>query len=147
MKTYSAKPSDVVRKWHLVDASTAPVGRLATEVATLLTGKYKPMYTPHIDCGDYVVVINADNLKVTGKKMSDKVYYHHTSYPGGIKAATLSEKMIKNSASVIENAVRGMIPANKLRDARMARLKVYGGSEHQNTAQQPQEYKLKEAKK
>lgn len=146
MKTYSAKPSDVTRKWYVIDASDASLGRVATQVATLLTGKNKPQYTPHIDCGDYVIIVNADNLVVTGKKLTDKVYYRHTGFPGGIKDATLAEKMAKDSTDVIFKAVRGMIPANKLRDERLKRLKIYAGTEHNHSAQKPEVLSLKEGK-
>lgn len=143
MKTYSAKPSEVERKWYVVDASELPLGRLSTQVASLLTGKGKPMFTSHVDCGDYVVVINADQLVVTGNKREGKVYYQHSGYPGGLKEATLNEKMVKDSTQVITHAIRGMIPANKLRDGRLARLKVYPGNEHAHTAQQPQTISFK----
>lgn len=146
MKTYSAKPTEVTRKWYVLDASKASLGRLSTQVADLLTGKTKPQYTPHIDCGDYVIVINADNLVVTGTKATDKIYYRHTGFPGGIKQATLAEKMEKDSTDVIVKAVRGMLPVNKLRDGRLARLKVYAGAEHNHTAQQPEVIDVKEGK-
>ncbi len=146
MSTYSAKPTEVTRAWHLVDASTATLGRVAGDVAQLLTGKGKPMFTKHIDCGDFVVVINAGNIKVTGNKMEDKVYYRHTGYPGGIKDRTLREQMEKDPTEAIIKAVRGMLPVNKLRDDRLKRLKVYAGEEHNHAAQKPVEYKLKEAK-
>lgn len=141
MKTFSAKPSDVHRIWHIVDASEIPLGRLATQVATLLTGKYKPLFTPHIDCGDYVIVTNAEKLVVTGNKENKKVYYRHTGHPGGIKETKLNKM---NPELVIEKAVRGMIPANKLRDGRLARLKVYAGEEHNHSAQKPVKFILKE---
>ncbi len=146
MSTYSAKSTEVTRTWHLVDASTATLGRVAGDVAQLLTGKGKPMFTKHIDCGDFVVVINAGNIKVTGNKMEDKVYYRHTGYPGGIKDRTLREQMEKDPTEAIIKAVRGMLPVNKLRDDRLKRLKVYAGEEHNHAAQKPVEYKLKEAK-
>ena len=145
-KTYSAKLTDVKRAWHVVDASSAPLGRLATEVATLLIGKHKPMYTPHIDCGDYVIVVNAAKLQVTGKKHEQKIYYRHSGYPGGIKQATLREKLDKDAADVIVRAVRGMIPSNKLRAGRLARLKVYNGNKHEHEAQKPKQHDLKETK-
>lgn len=141
-KTYSAKPAEVVRRWHIVDASLIPFGRLSTQVATLLMGKHKPMYTPHIDCGDYVIVINAASLVSTGNKLIDKKYYRHTGFPGGIKESTLGKKVAENPESVIRAAVKGMIHANKLRPDRMARLKVYSGSEHNHAAQKPIEFKL-----
>jgi len=146
MKTYSAKPTDVKREWYVVDASEAPLGRLATEVAQLLIGKGKPQFTKHIDCGDYVVVINAANLQVTGKKMEDKMYYQHSGYPGGLKEANLTKVMVKDPSMPIVKAVRGMLPVNKLRDGRLARLKVYAGSDHNHAAQGPKTINLKEAK-
>lgn len=147
MKTYSAKPSDVTRKWYVVDASEATLGRVATQVATLLTGKGKPMFTHHIDVGDFVVVVNADNLVVTGNKLEDKMYYRHSHYPGGLTEMQLKDKMAKDSAEVITHAVRGMLPVNKLRDGRLARLKVYSGMEHNHAAQKPEKFPLKEGKK
>lgn len=146
MKTYSAKPSDVTRAWYVIDASEAPLGRVATRIATLLTGKEKPQFTSHIDCGDNVIVINAQNLVVTGKKMTDKIYYKHSNYPGGLKEATLAEKLEKNPSEVIEKAVYGMLPVNKLRADRMKRLKVYANNEHNHTAQKPVTISLKEGK-
>lgn len=146
MKTYSAKPSDITRAWYVIDASEVPLGRLATRVATLLTGKTKPQFTSHIDCGDFVVVINADKLVVTGDKLNKKIYYRHSGFPGGIKDTTLSEKMAKDSTDVIYKAIRGMLPVNKLRDERLKRLKIYAGSEHNHDAQKPQTLSLKEGK-
>jgi large subunit ribosomal protein L13 len=146
MKTYSAKPSDVVRQWYLVDVSEVPLGRAATQIATLLTGKGKPQFTKHIDCGDYVIVINAGSIIATGDKMVSKKYYHHSGYPGGLREATLAEKLVKNPSFAIEHAVRGMLPVNKLRDGRLARLKVYADSEHNHEAQKPQKISLKEGK-
>jgi large subunit ribosomal protein L13 len=146
MKTYSAKPSDVTRQWYVVDASEATLGRVATQVAKLLTGKDKPMFTKHIDCGDYVVVVNASNIKVTGNKMNDKMYYRHSHFPGGLKEATLAEKMEKDPTHALTHAVRGMLPVNKLRDARLARLKVYAGADHAHDAQKPQAISVKEGK-
>jgi large subunit ribosomal protein L13 len=146
MKTYSAKPSEVTRKWYVVDASEAPLGRVATQVASLLTGKGKPQFTKHIDCGDFVVVINAKDTVVTGDKMAKKVYYRHSSYPGNLHEATLAEKMEKDPTFAISNAVRGMLPVNKLRDGRLLRLKVYAGSEHQHEAQKPVPISVKDNK-
>lgn len=143
MKTYSAKPSEVVRSWYVIDASEAPLGRISTKIATLLTGKGKPMFTQHIDCGDYVVVVNADKLVVTGNKLVDKKYYRHSEYPGNLKTATLAEKMEKDSTDVIRLAVRGMLPVNKLRDGRLERLKIYAGEEHNHAAQSPQKVSVK----
>ncbi|HEY5442316.1 MAG TPA: 50S ribosomal protein L13 [Candidatus Saccharimonadales bacterium] len=146
MKTYSAKPSDVTRQWYVIDASEAPLGRLATRIATLLTGKSKPQFTKHIDCGDYVIVINAAQTVATGDKLNKKVYYSHSNYPGGLKSATLAEKMAKDPTFAITNAVRGMLPVNRLRDERLQRLKVYAGAEHQHAPQQPTAISIKEIK-
>ncbi len=142
MKTYSAKPSDVTRKWYVLDASELPVGRLATVAATLLTGKGKTTFTKHIDTGDFVVVVNADKLVVTGKKLEDKMYYKHSGFPGGLTETKLRHQLDKDSTQVIIHAVRGMLPVNKLRDARLARLKVYAGEEHNHNAQKPEKFNL-----
>lgn len=147
MKTYSAKPTDVVRKWYVLDASETTVGRLSTKAAKLLTGKDKPMFTHHTDCGDYVVIVNADKLQVTGTKLTDKKYYHHSHFPGGLKETTLAEKMAGGkSTEVLEHAIRGMLPVNKLRDGRLARLKIYAGAEHNHEAQKPEAISAKEGK-
>ncbi len=146
MKTYSAKPSDVTRKWYVIDASQAPLGRVATQIATLLTGKGKPMFTHHIDTGDFVVVINAQDTVVTGKKLEDKRYYRHSHFPGGLKEATLKEKMEQDPTHALFHAVRGMLPVNKLRDARLERLKIYAGPEHKHEAQKPEVISVKEGK-
>ncbi len=143
MKTYSQKPSEVSRRWVLFDASELPLGRLATEIAKYLTGKYKPTYTPHIDGGDYVVVINAAQTVVTGNKETDKIYYHHTGFPGGIKDATLAEVRERAPERIIENAVKGMLPKNKLQAERMKRLRIFAGSEHDHTAQTPEKVEVK----
>lgn len=145
-KTYSAKPADVTRQWYVVDASEATLGRVATQVATLLTGKGKPQFTKHIDCGDYVIVINAKNLKVTGDKLRTKKYYHHSGHPGGLHERTLSEQLELDPTKAVEHAIRGMLPVNKLRDERLARLKIYAGNEHKHEAQQPVTISVKEAK-
>jgi large subunit ribosomal protein L13 len=147
MKTYSAKPSEVTRKWYIVDASEATLGRVATKVAKLLTGKEKPMFTQHIDCGDYVVVINAKDIKVTGDKLEQKMYYHHSHFPGGLKEATLADKMEKDPTYAIFHAVRGMLPVNKLRDGRLLRLKVYADADHKHDPQKPELISVKEGKK
>jgi len=146
MKTFSAKPTDVTRQWYVVDASEAPMGRIATKVATLLTGKGKPQFTKHIDCGDHVIIINAEKIVATGDKADKKVYYRHTGYPGGIKDATLGEKQAKDPTFAIAHAVRGMLPVNKLRAERLKRLKVYAGSDHQHEAQKPTLISVKDAK-
>jgi len=146
MKTYSAKPTDVTRKWYVIDASQAPLGRVATQIAKLLTGKDKPMFTHHIDTGDYVIVINAAKLQVTGQKMDTKMYYSHSGHPGGLKEATMREKQAKDPTFAINHAVRGMLPVNKLRDGRLARLKIYADAEHNHEAQKPEVISVKEAK-
>lgn len=143
MKTYSAKPSEVTRRWILIDASEAPLGRISTVIATYLTGKNKPMYTPHIDCGDYVVVVNAGKLQVTGDKMEAKKYYSYSGFPGGLKEATLSEKLAKDPSKVIEAAVKGMLPKNKLAPGRLARLRVFTDENHGHTAQKPEKVEVK----
>ncbi|HWV45341.1 MAG TPA: 50S ribosomal protein L13 [Nitrospira sp.] len=142
-KTYSQKPVEVTRRWILVDASEAPVGRVATQIATYLTGKYKPTYTPHIDGGDYVVVINAKDAVFTGKKETDKKYYRHSGFPGGIKDATVQEVREKAPERLLEAAVRGMLPKNKLAAERMKRLRVFAGSDHAHTAQSPEKVEVK----
>jgi large subunit ribosomal protein L13 len=137
MKTYSAKPTEVTREWYVLDASEAPLGRLSTKIATLLTGKGKPMFTHHIDCGDNVIVINAEKLVVTGNKMTDKMYYRHSQYPGSLKEATLAKKMEQDPTDVIKLSVKGMLPKNKLMPERLARLRIVVGSEHGHEAQKP----------
>jgi large subunit ribosomal protein L13 len=146
MKTYSAKPTEVVRKWYLLDASELPLGRLSTQAAKLLTGKDKPMFTKHIDCGDFVVVINSDKSVFTGNKLEDKKYYHHSLYPGGLKTASLQEKLDQDSTKVVRQAIRGMLPVNKLRDGRLERLKIYKDENHQHNAQSPEKISLKAGK-
>lgn len=142
-KTYSQKPSEVTRRWILIDASSAPLGRVSTEIAKYLIGKYKPSYTPHIDGGDYVVVINAKDTVVTGDKETGKIYYRHSGFPGGIKDATLKEVREKFPERIIENAVKGMLPKNKLAAERMKRLKIFAGEEHAHTAQTPEKVEVK----
>ena len=142
-KTFSAKPTDIERSWYVIDAADAPLGRLSTKIATLLTGKGKPMFTSHIDCGDYVVVINADNLVVTGEKQTDKIYYRHSGYVGNLKEASLKDKQAKKSGEVIRLAVKGMLPKNKLIDERLKRLKIYAGAEHAHTPQNPKKVEVK----
>lgn len=136
-KTFSQKPVDVTRKWVLVDAADATLGRVATTIAKYLIGKYKPSYTAHVDGGDYVVVVNAGKLVVTGNKLEDKKYYRHSGYPGGIKERTLQEQLNIDPTKVIYDAVQGMLPKNKLIEGRVKRLKVYAGAEHANAAQTP----------
>ncbi len=141
-KTYSQKPAEVTRKWYVLDASELPLGRLATAAASLLIGKSKPSVTAHVDGGDYVIVVNAAGLVVTGKKMTDKKYYRHSGYPGGIRMATLGEKMDQDPTSVIFAAVRGMLPVNKLRPGRLDRLKIYADANHRHEAQKPENISL-----
>ncbi len=142
-KTFSQKTADVSRRWILIDAKDAPLGRLSTEIAKYLIGKYKTTYTPHIDGGDYVVVINAAEVPVTGAKETDKIYYRHTGFPGGIKDAQLKEVREKFPERIIEAAVKGMLPKNKLSPERMARLRIFAGSEHTHTAQTPEKVVVK----
>jgi large subunit ribosomal protein L13 len=142
MKTYTQKPAEVSRKWVQLDAADAPLGRLATTAAKYLIGKYKPTYTAHIDGGDYVVITNAANLVVTGNKLEAKKYYHHSGFPGGIKERTLAEQIDRDPTKVIYDAVRGMLPKNKLLDDRIKRLKVFAGEEHNHSAQTPEKVKV-----
>lgn len=142
-KTYSQKPSEVTRRWILIDASSAPLGRVSTVIAKYLIGKYKPTYTPHIDAGDYVVVINAEKSVVTGAKETDKLYYRHSGFPGGIKDASVAEVRAKHPERLIEAAVKGMIPHNKLSAERMKRLRVFPGEVHSHTAQTPEKVEIK----
>lgn len=138
MKTYMANPDKIERKWYVVDAEGCTLGRLASEVAKVLRGKNKPEYTPHVDTGDYIIVINADKVAVTGRKETDKLYYWHTGYVGGIKQATFKEMIARRPEAVIEIAVKGMLPKGPLGRAMFRKLKVYAGAEHQHAAQQPQ---------
>lgn len=144
MKTYSAKPADVTRKWYVIDAAEVPLGRMATVAATLLTGKGKPQFTHHIDCGDFVIVINAQNLVVTGNKLADKKYYKYSGYPSGLTTIALQDQIAKDPTRPIYKAVRGMLPVNKLRDGRLKRLKIYAGAEHEHAAQKPQTFSMKD---
>lgn len=138
MKTYSAKPESVQREWFIVDAAEKTLGRLATEIALRLKGKHKPEYTPHVDTGDYIVVINADKVRVTGKKTTDKMYYRHTGYPGGLRSISFDKLIDHKPEMIIEQAVKGMLPKNPLGRDMYRKLKVYAGSEHPHAAQQPQ---------
>ena len=142
-KTFSLKTADVSREWYVIDAASAPLGRVATVVAALLVGKGKPTYTPHIDGGDYVVIINAEKTVVTGNKEDDKVYYRHSGFPGALKEATVKEVRAKNPERLIEAAVKGMVPRNKLAPLRLARLKVFVGEDHAHTAQTPKKVEIK----
>ncbi len=138
MKTYSAKEGEVARDWFVVDAADKTLGRLAAEIAHRLRGKHKPEYTPHVDTGDYIVVINAEKVRVTGAKATDKMYHHHTGYPGGLKSISFEKLIDKAPERVIQGAVKGMLPRNPLGRAMFRKLKVYAGSEHPHGAQQPQ---------
>lgn len=135
MKTYSPKAKDIEREWWVIDATDKTLGRIATQVANLLMGKHKPLYAPHIDTGDYVVVINAAKVKVTGKKMEQKVYYRHSGYPGGLKSQRLEEVFSQDPSRVIKLAVKGMLPHNRLGRGMIKKLKVYAGDEHPHQAQ------------
>ena len=137
MKTISAKKESVSREWYVVDATDKTLGRLSTAIANRLRGKHKPEYTPHVDTGDYIVVVNAEKIRVTGNKTTDKVYHHHTGYPGGIKSITFDKLIDKAPERVIEKAVKGMMPKNKLSRSMMSKLKIYAGNEHPHSAQQP----------
>ncbi len=138
MKTFSAKPASVKRDWYVVDAEGKTLGRMATEIARRLRGKHKAEYTPHVDTGDYIVVVNAEKVKVTGKKATDKIYYRHTGYPGGIREINFEKLIAKKPEMIIEKAVKGMLPRNPLGRAMFRKLKVYAGNEHNHAAQQPQ---------
>ncbi len=142
MKTYVVKESEITREWFVVDAAGQTLGRLASRVARILRGKHKPIYSPHLDVGDYVIVINADKVVVTGKKLEDKIYYRHTGYPGGIKATSLRDMMKRHPTFAVWHAVRGMLPKNKLGRRMLKKLKVYAGAEHPHQAQQPKELEL-----
>lgn len=142
MKTYATKPEDIERRWWVVDAEGKILGRLASEVAKILRGKHKPYFAPHLDTGDYVIVINAAKIRVTGKKLDDKIYYRHSGYPGGLRSTTLAEMLKKRPTRVIRLAVRGMLPHNRLGRAMMRKLKIYEGESHPHQAQNPQELEL-----
>ena len=137
MKTFSAKPETVKRDWYIVDAEGKTLGRLATEIARRLRGKHKAEFTPHVDTGDYIVVVNAEKVQVTGNKAKDKMYYNHSGYIGGLKSISFEKLIIKKPEQVIERAVKGMLPKNPLGRAMFRKLKVYAGTEHKHTAQQP----------
>lgn len=137
MKTYSAKPHEIEQQWYLVDADGQTLGRLATQIANILRGKTKPEFTPHVDCGDFVIVVNAEKVKVTGNKEEDKVYYRHSGYPHGFKQETLHHLRERRPEAIIERAVRGMLPHTRLGDRQFTKLKVYAGSQHPHDAQQP----------
>jgi len=142
MKTYNAKPGEVARDWYVVDAEGKTLGRLATAIADTLRGKNKPQYTPHVDTGDFVVVVNAEKIAVTGKKLDEKIYYRHSGYPGGLKERTLREQLDRRPTEVLRKAVKGMLPRNKLANAQIGKLKIYAGPEHPHSAQSPEPLKL-----
>jgi len=142
MKTFSAKPAEVERDWYIIDAEGKTLGRMCTEIARRLRGKHKPEYTPHVDTGDYIVVVNAEKIHVTGNKMKQKMYYHHTGYIGNLKSISLEKLLQKAPTRVIETAVKGMLPKNPLGRAMFRKLKVYAGAEHQHAAQQPKPLEL-----
>ena len=143
MKSFMASPATIKRDWYVVDAEGQTLGRLASEIAKVLRGKNKPTYTPHMDCGDYVVVVNAEKIKVTGKKLDQKIYYHHSEYIGGMKETTLREKLAKKPEQVIELAVKGMLPKGPLGRQMYKKLFVYAGPEHKHEAQQPKALEIK----
>lgn len=142
MATFSAKKEEITRKWYLIDANGKTLGRLASQVASILKGKTKPIYTPHIDTGDFVIVINADKVHLTGRKLEQKVYYRHSGYPGGLKSATAGKLMKTKPEQVIKTAVQGMLPKTQLGKHMLSKLKVYAGEKHPHSAQQPVEMKL-----
>jgi len=137
VKTYTPKPEDIEREWFLVDAEGKTLGRLASKIAEVLRGKHKPVYTPHLDCGDYVIVVNADKVQATGQKLDQKIYYRHSGYPGGLKSINLRDQLQKHPQRVVEAAVRGMLPKNPLGRKMLTKLKVYAGDSHPHQAQQP----------
>lgn len=143
MKSFMASPATIERKWYVVDATGYTLGRLASEIASILRGKNKPIYTPHMDCGDYVIVVNAEHVKVTGKKLAQKVYYNHSDYVGGMKETTLKEMMAKRPEKVMELAVRGMLPKGPLGRSMIKKLHVYAGPEHEHAAQKPEALEIK----
>ena len=142
MKTFSLKPSQIERKWYLVDAQSKVLGRLATEIASLLRGKRKPTYSPHLDNGDHVVVINADKVVVTGRKSQQKIYYHHTGYPGGLRSRTFAEQLARKPEFILKQAVKGMLPHNRLGRQVLKKLHVYAGPQHPHESQKPQPIEL-----
>lgn len=142
MRTFSPKPGDVTKTWHVIDATDVVLGRLASQTAVLLRGKHKATFAPHADCGDFVIVINAEKVALTGAKLTDKMVYRHSGYPGGLKTKAIGELLATNPTRVIENAVKGMLPRTKLGNAQLSKLKVYAGAEHPHAAQQPQPFEI-----
>jgi large subunit ribosomal protein L13 len=144
MKTYNAKPGEVARDWYVVDAEGRTLGRLATAIADTLRGKNKPQYTPHVDTGDFVVVVNAEKIAVTGKKLDEKMYYRHSGYPGGLRERTLREQLERRPTEVLRKAVKGMLPRNRLARQQITKLKIYAGPEHPHDAQAPKPLPLED---
>jgi large subunit ribosomal protein L13 len=142
VRTYTPKPGDVTRQWHVIDATDVVLGRLATQAATLLRGKHKPIFAPHVDNGDFVIVINADKVALTGNKRETKLAYRHSGYPGGLRSVTYAELLEKRPERAVEKAVRGMLPKNSLAAQQLSKLKVYTGSEHPHAAQQPKPFEI-----
>jgi large subunit ribosomal protein L13 len=142
VKTYTVRKGDIKREWYVVDAQGKTLGRLASKIAQILRGKHKPIYVPHLDCGDYVIVVNAEKVRITGKKLDQKFYYRHSGYPGGIKSINLRDQLQKYPTRVLEAAVRGMLPKNRLGRAMIKKLKVYAGGSHPHQAQQPKVWDL-----
>jgi large subunit ribosomal protein L13 len=142
VRTFTAKKEEIERGWYVVDAEGQTLGRLASKIAPILKGKHKPIYTPHLDCGDFVVVINADKIRVTGRKMDQKFYYRHSGYPGGIKGISLRDQLARHPERVVQSAVRGMLPKNKLGRRMIKKLKIYAGDSHPHAAQQPKSLEL-----
>ena len=142
MKTYNAKPGEIAREWYVVDADGQTLGRLATEIANVLRGKGKPQYTPHVDTGDFIVVVNAEKVQVTGNKLDQKRYYRHSGYPGGLRSRTLREQLGRRPEEVIRKAVRGMLPKNRLARRQITKLKIYAGPEHPHVSQAPKPLQL-----
>ena len=138
MKTYTAKPGEIERHWYVVDAEAKTLGRLATQIADVLRGKDKPAYTPHVDTGDFVIVVNAEKVHVTGQKLDQKIYYRHSGYPGGLRERTLREQLARRPEEVLRRAVKGMLPKNKLAAAQLRKLKIYAGPDHPHAAQTPE---------
>jgi large subunit ribosomal protein L13 len=141
-KTWNAKPGELERRWYIVDADGKTLGRLATQIADMLRGKGKPQYTPHVDTGDFVVVVNAEKIAVTGKKLDEKIYYRHSGYPGGLKQRTLREQLNRRPTEVLRKAVKGMLPKNRLANRQITKLKIYAGPTHPHEAQNPETLEL-----
>lgn len=143
MSTYMAKPANVERKWYVIDAEGVVLGRLASQVALMLRGKHKPTFTPHVDTGDFIIVVNTDKIVLTGNKLNDKIYYHHTGHPGGLKETKYRDLMANKSEFALKKAVRGMLPKGPLGNKMLKKLKVYAGAEHEHAAQKPEVFEMK----